>query len=126
MTQWTLRNSRVCIFRARGSGRAFCSVEPANKTSDLSAVVGEALTNPPRRREPMAKNLYAQVTATILAELERGCAPWRRDWRSIAGSGIPYNAVSMRPYRGANTVLLWLRAQQQGWSSLGFLTYKQA
>src|SRR5262245_54985813 len=74
----------------------------------------------------MAKNLYAQVTATILAELERGCAPWRRDWRSIAGSSIPHNAVSMRPYRGTNTVLLWLQAQQQGWSSLGFLTYKQA
>jgi len=74
----------------------------------------------------MAKNLYARVTATILAELEKGVVPWRRDWRSIAGSGIPHNAVSMRPYRGTNTILLWLRAQQQGWSSLGFLTYKQA
>lgn len=74
----------------------------------------------------MAKSLYDQVTATILSELERGCAPWRHDWRSIAGSNIPHNAVSMRAYSGTNTVLLWLRAQQEGWSSLGFLTFKQA
>ena len=70
-------------------------------------------------------SLYAEVTRTILEQLEAGVTPWRKDWRSMPSSGIPYNVASSRPYSGANVILLWLKAQQRGWSTLQFITYRQ-
>ena len=70
-------------------------------------------------------SLYAEVTRTILEQLEAGGTPWRKDWRSMPSSGIPYNIASSRPYSGANVILLWLKAQQRGWSTLQFITYRQ-
>lgn len=70
-------------------------------------------------------SLYAEVTRTILEQLEAGVTPWRKDWRSMPSSGIPYNIASSRPYSGANVILLWLKAQQRGWSTLQFITYRQ-
>ena len=71
-------------------------------------------------------SLYAEVTKTILEQLQAGVTPWRKDWRAMPSAGIPYNVASSRPYSGANVVLLWLKAQQQGWPTLQFLTFKQA
>jgi antirestriction protein ArdC len=42
-------------------------------------------------------SLYAEVTRTILEQLEAGVTPWRKDWRSMPSSGIPYNVASSRP-----------------------------
>jgi antirestriction protein ArdC len=41
-------------------------------------------------------------------------------------TGTPHNAFSGRAYRGINSVLGWLAAEQHGFSSNGWLTYKQA
>ena len=72
----------------------------------------------------MANNLYANVTARILAELESGAGPWVKPWSATAGHNIPRNAVSGRPYSGCNVVLLWL--SQGRFATPQFLTYKQA
>jgi antirestriction protein ArdC len=74
----------------------------------------------------MANKLYREITNAILAKLEKGVVPWRKDWRSTASAAIPHNVVSKRPYSGVNVILLWLKGQQRGWSSLEFLTFKQA
>ncbi len=71
------------------------------------------------------RDLYAQVTARILAELERGAAPWVKPWSATAGQNVPQNAVSNRPYSGCNVILLWL-TRGQGWPTPRFLTFKQA
>lgn len=49
---------------------------------------------------------YAAVTARVLDAPSRGTAPWRRPWHVL--SGTPANALTGRPYRGANVVLLGL------------------
>jgi antirestriction protein ArdC len=73
----------------------------------------------------MRRDLYAEVSARIIAELERGAAPWVKPWSATAGANTPCNAVSNRPYSGCNVILLWL-ARGRGWPTPRFLTFKQA
>src|SRR4030081_3598944 len=70
-------------------------------------------------------DLYAEVSARIIAELERGAAPWVKPWSATPGQNVPQNAVTSRPYSGCNVILLWL-ARNRGWASPRFLTFKQA
>jgi antirestriction protein ArdC len=71
------------------------------------------------------RDLYSDVTARILAELEQGAAPWIKPWSATAGANVPANAVSNRPYSGCNVILLWL-ARGRGWPTPRFVTFKQA
>jgi antirestriction protein ArdC len=73
----------------------------------------------------MKRDLYAEVSARIVAELERGAAPWIKPWSATPGANTPCNAVSNRPYSGCNVVLLWM-AQAAGYRTPRFLTFKQA
>src|SRR5260221_13831715 len=73
----------------------------------------------------MKRDLYADVSARILAELRRGALPWIKPWSATPGQNVPQNAVSNRPYSGCNVVLLWL-ARNRGWATPRFLTFKQA
>ncbi|HUZ34135.1 MAG TPA: ArdC-like ssDNA-binding domain-containing protein [Xanthobacteraceae bacterium] len=73
----------------------------------------------------MRRDLYGEVSVRIVAELERGAAPWVRPWAATAGANTPCNAVSNRPYSGCNVILLWL-ARDHGWPTPRFLTFKQA
>ena len=73
----------------------------------------------------MKRDLHAEVSARIVAELEAGAAPWVKPWSATAGANIPQNAVSNRPYSGCNVILLWM-AQTAGYRTPRFLTFKQA
>jgi antirestriction protein ArdC len=70
-------------------------------------------------------DIYIQVTARILAELEKGAVPWVKPWSATPGANVPCNAVSNRPYSGTNVILLWIAANE-GWPTPRFLTFKQA
>jgi len=72
-------------------------------------------------------DLYRQVTARIVAELEAGRLPWVQPWGS-AGTGpcLPHNAATKRPYSGINILLLWGAAQERGFAGQGWLTFRQA
>ena len=71
------------------------------------------------------RDLYANVSARILAELERGAAPWVKPWSHTPGQNVPQNAITNRPYSGCNVVLLWM-AQAAGYRTPRFLTFNQA
>jgi antirestriction protein ArdC len=73
----------------------------------------------------MKRDLYAEVSARIVAELEAGAAPWIKPWSATPGANTPCNAVSNRPYSGCNVVLLWM-AQGAGYRTPRYLTFKQA
>jgi antirestriction protein ArdC len=73
----------------------------------------------------MKRDLYAEVSTRIIAELERGAAPWIKPWSATAGMNTPCNAVTNRPYSGCNVVLLWM-AQQAGYRTSRYLTFRQA
>jgi len=74
------------------------------------------------------KDLYAQVTAKIVADLEKGVRSWNQPWTN-AHTGrevsipVRHNRV---PYRGVNVLLLWIESMQRGFASPMWMTYKQA
>lgn len=70
------------------------------------------------------KDVYQEVTNTIIAELEKGTAPWVRPWNS--GNAYPHNAATGRAYNGINVLLLWIATTNNSYSSHGWVTFKQA
>jgi antirestriction protein ArdC len=73
----------------------------------------------------MRRDLYGEVSARIVSELERGAAPWVKPWSATESMNTPCNAVTNRPYSGCNVVLLWM-ARAANYRAPRFLTYKQA
>jgi antirestriction protein ArdC len=73
----------------------------------------------------MKRDLYAEVSARIIAELEAGAATWIKTWSATPGANTPCNAVTNRPYSGCNVILLWM-ARAAGYRTPRFLTFKQA
>jgi antirestriction protein ArdC len=73
------------------------------------------------------KDIYAQVTAKIVADLENGVRSWNQPWASRGGGEVTipvrHNGVA---YRGVNVLLLWIEAIRKGFNSPKWMTYNQA
>lgn len=78
--------------------------------------------------EPSRTNLYEEVTARIITELEAGRVPWVQPWGHPGGTapGLPRNALTARHYSGVNVLILWGAVIEHGFPSQGWLTSKQA
>jgi antirestriction protein ArdC len=77
----------------------------------------------PHTKGNQLANIYEQMTDRIIAALEEGRIPWKKEWRTSGKtSGLPYNLVSGAPYRGINVFSLLC----SGYSQSGWCTYKQA
>lgn len=72
------------------------------------------------------RNLHKEITDRILEQLKAGVVPWRQPWSGQGAGGMPRNAITGRAYSGVNVVLLWSEAQDKGYKSPRWLTYKQA
>jgi len=72
---------------------------------------------------PARRDLHAEVTAKILAALEAGATTYAFPWHHVPGP--PRNIVSRRPYRGINTLLLWLTGHAQGYATPLWATFRQ-
>lgn len=73
-------------------------------------------------------DVYARVTDTIIAQIERGTAPWRQPWQAGHQAGPvsrPLRAEG-KPYRGINVMMLWASAMEKGYDAPIWMTYKQA
>ncbi|HEU4961968.1 MAG TPA: zincin-like metallopeptidase domain-containing protein [Sphingomonas sp.] len=101
-------------FLGRGGGQAV----PRNR---------KARARGARGREESRANLYEEVTARIVSELEAGRFPWVQPW-GLAGTapGLPRNALTARTYSGINVLILWGAVIEHGWPSQSWLTFKQA
>jgi putative DNA primase/helicase len=66
-----------------------------------------------------------QVADAMIAQLERGTAPWMKPW-SPGERFLPFNPVSGAEYRGGNSVWLLASAQTKGYDDPRWMTYKQA
>lgn len=71
-----------------------------------------------RRTAPV--DMYQNVTDRIIAELEKGCIPWRKTWSSY---GLARNYVSGKAYRGINMLMMNFFSPH---SIPYYLTFKQA
>lgn len=71
----------------------------------------------------ISKDIYSQVTETVIEALEQGDIVWQKPWNSY---GHPKNYETGKAYRGWN--LLWLNflTSYRNYSTPYFLTFKQA
>lgn len=70
-----------------------------------------------------------RVTRQIKAALERGVRPWVKPWASWDGASPPLilpRRANGVPYRGINTLALWAAAEECGYTSPYWFTFKQA
>lgn len=74
----------------------------------------------------MSQNLRKQITENIIKTIESNrLLPWRQPWSGSPNSGRPKNAQTGAAYRGINPILLDLHAQNLGFTSRYWATYRQ-
>ncbi len=71
-------------------------------------------------------DIYQRVTNSIIAAIEEGSGTYKMPW-TCTGDYIysPINVSSKTHYRGMNTVILWAEAQNRGYNSGTWGTFKQ-
>jgi antirestriction protein ArdC len=87
------------------------------------------MTRPTDEPRPDARqDLYARVTQSIIAELERGVRPWTKPWSAdhLAGRISRPLRHNLAPYSGINVVLLWGEACARGFTAPIWMTFRQA
>lgn len=77
-------------------------------------------TAPPRDRQ----DLYTRVTDQIIAAIEAGQGAFELPWHQQI-LGLPRNLITRRPYRGINSILLWLIGRDRLYASAEWGTFKQ-
>ncbi len=71
-------------------------------------------------------DLYQTITDQIIRSIEAGTPAWRKPWTGEAG-GSPFpRRANGEHYRGINVLMLWLAAEENGYRSAYWFTYRQA
>jgi antirestriction protein ArdC len=71
-------------------------------------------------------DIHQHITDKIVSAIERGAGDFRLPWHRAAGGIMrPVNVASKKPYRGINVVALWAYAEESGYSSGVWGTYRQ-
>lgn len=74
-------------------------------------------------------DIYQEVTAQIIADLEQGIVPWVKPWKNLQTGGpcgLPMNPTTGNTYSGINILLLWIAGGESGHASQSWMTYRQA
>lgn len=122
----------------RQSGSAAIAAATQSKSRSRK---GAAATKTGKRRGRRGKdakprvNIYEDVTAKIVSELEAARFPWAQPWQArwslssndaTIAAGLPKNAQTGRAYSGINILLLWGAAIENGFADQVWLTFRQA
>jgi antirestriction protein ArdC len=70
-------------------------------------------------------DVYEKVTQAVVRLLERGVKPWTQPWSAAGGGALPLRHNG-QGYRGINVLILWGQAQEAGYGSPYWMTYRQA
>ena len=65
----------------------------------------------------VSRDVQTEITSAIIEAIEKGRdnGTFQMPWRAIAGSGLPLNAVTHKPYHGINALYLSVVAGKQAW-----------
>jgi len=84
-------------------------------------------TSQPEAKTTRSRDIYQEVTNTIIQHLESGTAPWHKPW--VGGDSnpfrLPVNAKTTNHYQGINILLLWCAAHKKEFASNEWATFKQ-
>jgi antirestriction protein ArdC len=77
---------------------------------------------------PPRGDVYARVTAKIVADLERGVRPWLKPWNGEHAAGRITRPLRSngQAYKGINILMLWSEAELKGFVCPIWMTYRQA
>ena len=71
-------------------------------------------------------DIHQHITDQIVAAIESGAGEFRLPWHRSAGNIMrPVNVASKKAYRGVNVLALWATAEEKGYTSGAWGTYKQ-
>jgi antirestriction protein ArdC len=71
-------------------------------------------------------DIHQHITDQIIAAIESGAGEFRLPWHRSAGNIMrPVNIASKNAYRGVNILTLWATADEKGYSSGTWGTFKQ-
>ena len=76
-------------------------------------------------RAPARSDIYATVTAQLVAAIEAGAGEWRMPWHHSGAPTMRPANVTGRCYAGINRLVLWAKAEAHGYTSGTFGTYQQ-
>lgn len=72
------------------------------------------------------RDIYQEITDQIIDCMERGTLPWHKDWSgNTSALNLPKRANG-EFYQGINVLLLWIAAEERGYTSDQWFTFKQA
>lgn len=73
-------------------------------------------------------DVYTRVTDSIVAALEQGVRPWLKPWHIEHAAGRVSRPLrhNGQKYSGINVLTLWMAAEQNGYVSPFWLTFRQA
>ena len=74
------------------------------------------------------QDVYTRITASIVAQLERGVRPWAPAWSAAHPAGPITRPLrhAGQPYSGINVLSLWASAMAHGFAAPIWMTYRQA
>jgi antirestriction protein ArdC len=71
-------------------------------------------------------DIHQHITNQIVASIEAGAGEFRLPWHRSAGNIMrPVNVASKKAYRGVNVLALWATAEEKGFTSGTWGTYRQ-
>lgn len=82
-----------------------------------------------KRKEKSPRiDIYARITETIVADLEKGVRPWMKPWSASGLEGRITRPLrhTGEPYTGINVPLLWSESLARGFEAPLWMTYRQA
>jgi len=71
----------------------------------------------------MSNTVYAEVTQSIIEQLEKGATPWLKPWRT--DSTADKNFLSQKPYQGVNRLILGLSSMVNSFDCPVWASFKQ-
>lgn len=78
-----------------------------------------------QRNTSTKTDIYTKITNEIIQAIEAGAGDFAMPWHKQAYAGLPRNPVTKRPYRGINTLSLWLTRRNSGFASSYWASYLQ-
>lgn len=77
--------------------------------------------------DKVKRDLRQEFTDKLVASLEQGTIPWRKPWNAdkTVNVGMPTNALTGKPYRGGNLLMLAVESAEKGYQDNRWATFNQ-
>ena len=81
-----------------------------------------------KKRDASKPDIYAEITARIVEQLEQGTRPWIKPWSAGHAAGPISRPLRHdgKPYQGVNVLVLWMEAEKKGYAAPIWMSFRQA